>query len=424
MKLAFATLALAILAATPEARYFRYERPIQVPEQQVPAQQAGQACLAIDPEIFAHAAPRLADLRLYANGAEAPYTIRVATSNAGGQRIYPLLNAGVRDGQTVFDAELPDTRYSDLQLEVTARNFIATAVVTGSHTKSGKLDTKLGEFTLFDLSRERLGRSTVLHLPESNFPYLHFRIAGPLRPEEITGLSVERLPSTQPLYRTVAETAQSTQKDHSTVVEFTVPAHIPVDRVVFSPGGTPAAFSRDVTVSAVSVPEKRADDQMQPLTIRSSGSLLRIHKVQDGKRIDEERLSIDAPREEFDTPSKWTITIANGDDASLSLKRVRLEMFERTLCFDAVANTAYTLRYGDEALAAPQYDYARLFTPQANAIQVVSGPERLNPDRQSRPDDRPFTERHQILLWVALVAVIALLAAIAFKSQKPDSKAA
>jgi hypothetical protein len=425
MKLAFATLSLAVLATTPEARYFRYERPIQVLEQQVLAQQAGQACVAIDPEIFAHAAPLLADLRLYANGAETPYTIRVATSVAGGKKTIPILNAGVRSGQTVFDAELPDRPYSDLQLDVTARNFIATAAVSGSHTKSGKLDTKLGEFTLFDLSRERLGRSTVLHLPESNFPYLHFRIAGPLRPEDITSLSVERLPATQPRYSTVAEASQATQKDHSTVLEFAVPAHVPVDRVVFVPGGSPAAFSRDVTVSAVSAPEKRADDQTQPpLPIMSSGSLLRIHKVQDGKRIDEERLSIDAPREEFDTPSKWTITIANGDDAPVSLKRVSLAMFERTLCFDAVANTAYSLRYGDEALTAPQYDYARLFTPQANALEIHAGPERLNSGWQPRPDARPFTERHRILLWVALVAVIALLAAIAFKSQKQDSKAA
>jgi hypothetical protein len=419
MKLASAAIALAFLIASPEFRYFRYERPIQIP-----GQQAGQACLAIEPEVFVHAAPQLADLRLYADDTETPYTIRVATSIEGGRKAVPILNAGVRDGQTVFDAEMPDTHYSDLQLVVTARNFIATAVVTGSHIKSGNLDTKLGEFTLFDLSRQRLGRSTVLHLPDSNFPYLHFRIAGPLRPEDITGLSVERLPATQPHYRTVAETSQAVQRDHSTVLEFTVPAHMPVDRIAFEPGATPAAFSRDVTVSAVSISEKQADDQTPPpQPVTSNGSLLRIHKVQNGKRIDEERLAIDAPRDTFGTPSRWTVTIANGDDAPLLLKSVRLEMLERTLCFDASANAVYKLRYGDAALAVPQYDYARLFVPQANALEANAGQERLNPVWQPRPDERPFTERHRILLWAALVAVIALLAAIAFK-QRPGSKAA
>ena len=95
----FPALLLAFIAATPQIRYFRYQRAVQVP-----AQQSGQACLSIDPEVFAHASPQLADLRLYANSAETPYTIRTSTSIAGSEKIVPLLNTGVRDGKTVFDA--------------------------------------------------------------------------------------------------------------------------------------------------------------------------------------------------------------------------------------------------------------------------------------------------------------------------------
>jgi hypothetical protein len=426
MKLATATLLLAFIAASPQVHYFRYERPIQLQ-----AQQAGQACLPIEAEVFAHAAPQLADLRLYANDAETPYTIRVATVVASSQRTHPLLNAGVRDGQTVFDvnleedADFSEPPYSDIELNVTAQNFIATVTVSGSHAKSGKPETKLGEFTIFDLSRQRLGRSTVLHLPESNFPHLHFRIAGPLRPEEITGLSVGRAPGAPPRYRTVAETANSTHKDHATIVTFDVPANVPVDRVVFAPGATPAAFSRDVTISAEGVQlNKPANDQQSPsFAIRTSGYLLRIHQATQGKRIDEEKLTADAPREVFDTPSRWTITIKNGDDPPLSLQSVRLEMRERMLCFEAPANAAFTLRYGDPALAAPQYDYARLFSPQANPLQAVAGLERSNPAWQPRPDERPFTEKHPMLLWAALIGVILLLAGIAFKSGKQAPRA-
>src|SRR5665213_1176852 len=370
MKLVSAALLLAFVAA-PEVRYFRYERPVQVQ-----AQQAGQACFVIDPEVFAHSATHLADLRLYGNSSEVPYTLRVATAVAGSEKIVPLLNTGIRDGQTVFDAELQNTHYSDLLLTINAQNFIATVTVTGSNMGFGNHQTKLGDFTIFDLSRQRLGRSTVLHLPESNFPYLHFRIAGSLRPEDVTGLSAGSMPAAQPRYRTVAETSQATQKDHSTILTFDVPANVPVDRVVFTPGATPALFSRDVTISAEAITEKRANDQQQPpFAITTAGNVLRIHKVQDGKHLDEERLTVEAPRELFDTPSKWTITIANGDDPPVSLTSVRLEMLERTLCFEAAANTAYTLRYGDPALSAPQYDYARLFSPQVNALKATAGPE-------------------------------------------------
>jgi len=425
MKLESTALLLAFLAASPEVRYFRFERPVQVQ-----AQQAGQACLAIDAEIFAHAAPQLADLRLYANDSETPYIVRVATAIAGGERNYPLLNAGVRNGQTVFEAELPnaaelpDTHYSDVQLTTPVQDFIATVAVSGSQSKSGKPETKIGDFTIFDLSRQRLGRSTVLHLPDSNFPYLHFRIAGPLRPEDVTGFSVGHTPGAPPRYRMVAQTSQATQKDHTTIVSFDVPANVPVDRVVFTPGATPTSFSRDVTINAVPVNEKPANDQDRPAyAITTSGYLLRIHQAAQGKRIDEEKLTADAPREIFDTPSRWTITIANGDDPPVSLHSVRLEMLERTLCFDAAANAAYTLRYGDSALTAPQYDYARLFSPQANVLRSSVGPERANPGWQPRPDERPFTDKHPILLWAALVGVIALLAGIALKSQKRAPRA-
>ncbi len=65
------------------------------------------------------------------------------------------------------------------------------------------------------------------------------------------------------------------------------------------------------------------------------GNLLRIHSMQNGHRIDEERLSIDAPETDFSVPSKWTVTIENGNDAPLTIKSVSLQMLERRLCFDA-----------------------------------------------------------------------------------------
>jgi hypothetical protein len=417
MRLGAGVVLLAMFFASPDIRYFRFERPIQAAPQQT-----GQTCLVVDPAIFAHAAPQLADLRLYHDDAETPYVIRVATAAAGAEKSIAPLNLGVRGSETVFDAELPDTHYSDLSLAVSAQNFIATVSVSGSRTKTGSTATRLGAYTIFDLTRQRLGRSTVLHLPESDFPYLHFRIEGSLHPDNITGLSVERLPATQPTFVTVAESSHVTQKDRTTVFEFTVPAHVPVDRVVFAPGSTPAQFSRDVSISVVPVaPPPATDREEPPQTVTAPGSLLRIHSMQDGRRIDEERLTVEAPRaylwSGFDTPSKWTVTVDNGDDVPISVKSVQLQMLERTLCFDAVANGSYKLYYGDSALSAPRYDYASLFGPQANSAQATVGPEQPNPALQSRPDQRPFTEKHPALLWIALIAVIALLGLIALKSQ-------
>jgi hypothetical protein len=199
----------------------------------------------------------------------------------------------------------------------------------------------------------------------------------------------------------------------------TVPAHVPVDRIVFTPQAEPVNFSRDVSITVAPVSPLPATDAAEPAPpVTFFGNLLRVHSVQDGHRIDEERLAIDARETDFGTARKWTITIDNGDDIPLMPESVRLEMLERNLCFEAVDNGRYTLFYGDPVLTAPHYDYATLFALKADASQTAAGAEQQNPEYQSRPDQRPFTEKHPGLLWAALIGVIALLAGIALQSAK------
>jgi hypothetical protein len=414
-----AILLLFLLAdATPEARYFRYQRALA----NTPSG-GGQSCLAVDPAIFAHAAAGLVDLRVYRDGAETPFVLRTnaqqQTTAPNGTQSIALLNPGLRDGHTVFDANMPDGPYSDLDLEVSAQNFIATVTVSGSQAQTGSAATRIGNFTIFDLTSQRLGRSTVLHLPQSDFRYLHFEVNGPITPQSVTGITVPRLVAEQPQYVPVAASSQVIKKGRASVIEFTVPAHVPVDRVRFVLGATPALFSRNVTITATALPVKPATDGAPaPQSYSTQGNLLRVHSVQNGHRIDEEHLEIDTPSADFETAATWTITIENGDDAPLSLQSARLEMVERDLCLEAAANARYTLYYGDPALRAPRYDYATLFALQPHPAQLIAGAEAANSGYQSRPDDRPFTERHPALLWLALIAVIALLATVALRTAK------
>jgi hypothetical protein len=155
----------------------------------------------------------------------------------------------------------------------------------------------------------------------------------------------------------------------------------------------------------------------------TTGSLLRLHATQNGQRIDEERLAVDAPSVDFgDDASRWTVTIDNGDDVPLTLETVQLEMAERRLCFDADPGATYTIMYGDAALSAPRYDYATLFKPEANAAVGTLGPEQANPEYSTRPDTRPFTDRHPVLLWLALILVVIVLGGVALKTAKDGSR--
>ena len=410
-----AVLAMLLLAApAPEIRYFHFERPIETPPQA-----AGQTCLVVDPAVFAHAAPQLADLRVYQGATQTPFVVRADVPVVPSDQPIGLLNLGRRGNQTVFDAEMPSGKYSDLQLKVNGHDFLATVTVSGGQSEGAAARTKLGPFTIFDLTRQRLGRSTVLHLPESDFRYLHFQIAGPIAPADVTGLSVTRVPVSQPEFVIVAETTSVAVRNRNSDIEFTVPAHTPVDRVVFVAGKQPANFSRDVEVGVAPVARPKVNDESEPpQAVSYAGNILRVHSVEDGHRIDEEHLTVEAPQSDFDGAAKWTITVENHDDAPIQLASVRLEMLERRLCFDAAAGAAYTLYYGDAALGAPQYDYASLFVLDKDAVVVQLGAERANPAWQPRPDQRPFTEQHPVLLWFALILVIAVLGVVAFRSFK------
>ena len=414
MKLLAALSLLLLAVPAPELRYFRFERPITIP-----MRAAGQTCLVMDAGTFAHASGQLADLRLYQGAVETPYVVHTDVLAVSEDENAPLLNLGKTRSQTSFDAEISGGSYSDLQLAVVGHDFLATVTVSGSQTQTSASRTTLGSFTIFDLTRQRLGHSTILHLPESNFRFLHFQIAGPIEPEDVKGLSVKRPPASQPRFVTVAETASSTLKGRDSVFELRVPAHAPVDRIIFVPRESSSSFSRDVKISILPTAQIPADDSAEPpQPVVGSGDILRVHTQQDGHRINEEHLTVSAPRVNLDGEAKWTVSILNRDDVPIPMSSVRLEMLEHNLCFDAASGSTYTLYYGDKALSAPAYDYATLFAPEQNPVVAQLGTEAPNQVYQPRPDERPFTEKHPVLLWVALILVIALLGLVAYRSFK------
>jgi hypothetical protein len=209
------------------------------------------------------------------------------------------------------------------------------------------------------------------------------------------------------------------QTGRDSFAEFTTPAHVPIDRIVFSPAADPVNFSRDVTIQLAPAPSTGTAQSEPPFSpANSTASLLRIHRLQDSHRIDDEKLSIDAPRAYFDAAAQWTITIHNGDDAPINFGTVRLEMLQRHLCFEASSTSSFILFYGDDALGVPRYDYASWSSPQTTAPPAVLAPEQPNTSWQPRPDQRPFTEKHPALLWLALILVVLLLGIIALRTAK------
>jgi len=123
-------------------------------------------------------------------------------------------------------------------------------VTVSSVPSVGLAPTKLGSFTIFDFTRQKLGRSTVLHLRLRISLACTFR--SPVRCIRKTSAASYRARGFEPASVSDggAEFAGGAA-GHASVVEFTLPANVPVDRIAFVPAAQPASFSRGVTVRVV-----------------------------------------------------------------------------------------------------------------------------------------------------------------------------
>ena len=408
-----ATSGLEPVASDPQ--YLRYQRTVTTSG-------AGQNCAVIDPQIFPHAAASLKDLRLYQNGGEIPYAITLSLPQQPDSDAGRIRNLGLRGRNIVFDVEMPNRPYTEITLDLAGQDFLATATMSGTHDPNYSNQTRLGEFTLFDLTSQHLSRNTTIHLQETSLPYLHIELAvSPATgnrsftatPEMVQSVTVPPSREAQSLYTTAATTTAITQRGRQSVATFVLPERIPVERVSFDLAPTyKANFSRDIRISD-------RPEGTNPMSESLAGTILRVHLTQAGHEIRHEQLSVPAILgSNMQSAATVEVAIENGDDTPLPIVAIGLEMRQRKICFDVPAAETLILFYGDPALNAPQYDYARLFTLSDVMHTAQLGPEQLNPRYHDRPDSRPLTDRYPHLLWIVLLIVVCILAVVAIRSSK------
>jgi hypothetical protein len=411
--------------APPTPHSFRYVREVTVTDAPPGAK---NACAILDAEVYAHANP-LADLRLYAGGQEVPYAITFSGTAPTGDPAR-ILNLGSKSPRHLsFDLQMPPRAYSAVSLTLDAEDFLASVRVTGLKSLSDPAPTYLGVFTLFDLTGQHLGRNTNLQLAESTFPYLHldlaFTPAPPnhtlhVTPALVAGAEIPPSRLAQTLYTPVAQAYSIAQRGRETVATFTVSKGVPVERVRFELDPSDRTnFSRPVVIAARAALRDEAKLRTAPPIEQLSGNISRVDLTEAGQQISEEALSVPAILAmTAQENANIEVAIENGDDHPLALRGVRLEMRQRKLCFPVPPAPA-TLLYGAPDVAAPVYDFERIFNPAEPVRAAMLGPEQPNPLYVAPPPtNRPFFERYPQLLWVVLLGVICTLAAIAFRSAK------
>lgn len=398
MNMFFATLA-SLLLLVPSASHSKYQRSVQTSA-------AGPNYVAVDETIWNHARRDLADLRLASADIETPYALVVERGSSEEQRTeLSVLQQTTVAGKTQFLIDMSGlAEYDHVQLKLAARNFVAHAQVEGADDPHARTWAGLGSTILYDLSRESLGSNMMLRLPRATYKYLRVTIDGPVTPSDVQGATSQMAEDHPAVWREVNGTPRQVEAGKETVFTFTVSENVPVERVTFSVNPSPTTnFRRDVEIR---------DEKDNWL---GSGDVERVHMVRGGRKIDSEQYNVS-----FFGSGHTTIKVIvhNGDDRPLNFAGARLEQLERRMYFDAAGPAQLTVYYGDDKLGAPVYDYAKLFQRAKNASPATLGPESANAVYSERPDERPWSERHPVVLWIAIVAAVAGLSAIALRSMR------
>jgi hypothetical protein len=145
-----------------------------------------------------------------------------------------------------------------------------------------------------------------------------------------------------------------------------------------------------------------------------TGEITRVRMNRAGTTVVSEEM--DVPIEDRGS-GQLMITVDNGDNPPLAISGQLLSV-ERRLYFETQGKSLLRLYYGDDKLQSPVYDYARFFKADSAAAKAEVGPGSHNPAYRGRPDDRPWSERHKAILWLAMLLAVVVLAALAIRGLK------
>lgn len=403
-KTLWAVIALVLLAGSSPS-YFKYRRAIQEPAA------AGQQYFVVDESIWQHARPDLSDLRLYDSTREVPYKLTVESGGSETeQKQFRILQPATVAGKTQFILDMSGVEeYDRIHLKLATKDFVAHAFVEGQDDLHGPHWAALGTTTLYDLSHEKLGNNNTLQIPLSAFKYLRVTADGSVKPADIQSGTAGVIRAQKAVWRDLATTGKQEQRGRDTVLSFEISPNIPVERLVLSIDPAQKNFRREVSTQ-------------NGERFSSVGEISRIHMLRNGQKVDVEQTSLDVCgfcSANAASPGARTLqfVIHNGDDAPVKITAARLQQFERRIYFEADSAPGI-LYYGDDRLVAPEYDYAKLFQKDAHVESVAVNNEEPNPAYTSRPDERPWSERHPAVLWTTLIAAVLILGSIAVRSLK------
>jgi len=355
--------------------------------------------------VYGRARSDLADLRVVdETGEEIPFAVdQPTTQSAIVWQPTTLSETGYVAGrytQAVADAGTEGSTHDELEIDTSADEFSAWVQVEASDDEQTWRIVR-DRAPIFRFTEEGFTGSLTVPFAPTRSRWLRVRVSGGDRRIDIDACSVANEVNTPPTSTVMATKLQTTAEAHQHQTwlarDFGLP-NIPVSTMRFTV--RQPEFYRNVEILT------RNDGA--PWEVVGQGDIYRDPQAGTS-------LSIDFPE---NVGRYWRVEVFDRSDLPLAGIAVDLLDTPRFLSFKTQPGHVYSLLYGDAQAVAPQYDFASITTVDERAratIVALGRPDALPPPP---PPPIPWTESHQVILWIALVAAVGVIVVLAARAMR------
>jgi hypothetical protein len=395
----------------------------------------GQYCrLTLTPDIYDAARIDLADIRLLdANDRQVPYVLAKPGDITDRFKYSPtLINRSTNtEGAAMvtldFDKQIVKNQ---IEVETGGNNFRRPVKVEGSNDNV-QFFTVVN--TAFVFAVDYRTRFEKIDLPRNDYRYLRITVE-PMETEEKSPVikavrafkHESKLAKRQPVKIVQVEHSENEKNKSSIYVYDLSYRHLPVSEIDLDVADN--VFYRYVTIQG-------RDEATRKVKIDSEDNRQRFREVEvaweriisgtiyrypeaSGKNRQKLVLRVPSGRRIY---RYLKIVISNYDDKPLAINSTSAKMIADNIVFPAQDDIAPTLYIGSQTAGKPRYDLAqRLNNPlQVKARAANLGTVNNNPlFGQVEAKPLAWTEKHKVLLWIIMGALVVVLAGFILKSFK------
>lgn len=404
-------IATSFLAAAPLPTawsHWLYFRAIELPTVVAPQ----LVSVIVPQDAYAHVQPWLADIRVIDDrGEEVPF-VRFTHEGTRTTKSLPtsLLENSFAPGlytQLVLDTGSAAPFHNGVNIQSPESDFIEWVQVEASDdARAWRIVQERAP--IFRFQKESRQGTQLVSYSDNNARYLRVRILDGKQKFFVTGASVvyEAVDPPERAAIVVNAALDSSAPAGKTVWRIDLgTAALNIKEVQFNVA--PAEFSRTVEITT-------SEDGKDWFPF-ASGEIYRFHQ----ENIVREQLTVDVPN--YTDRRYWRVAILNGNDAPLPGVTPALYMTPRHIIFEQQPGRSYRLLYGQALAKAPAYDLERRLDAK---MMDAAAPGQLRGEELNSAwsDPRPWTEKYDVVLWLALGIAVLLLGYTAIRSLRRSAQ--